>query len=59
MFIKEFTGDTPWIHLDIAGNRVAGRRQAVGGERRDGRGCANIGGSGDEIRHEVTTDEHR
>ena len=19
MFIKEFTGDTPWIHLDIAG----------------------------------------
>jgi leucyl aminopeptidase len=19
MFLKEFTGDTPWIHLDIAG----------------------------------------
>jgi leucyl aminopeptidase len=26
MFLKEFTGDTPWVHLDIAGTAWLARR---------------------------------
>ena len=34
MFLRDFVGDTPWVHLDIAGHGMAGRRQALYGEGR-------------------------
>ena len=33
MFLKEFVGDTPWIHLDIAGTAWMEDRQAVDRQR--------------------------
>ena len=41
-FLREFVGDTPWVHLDIAGHRLARRRQASHGQRPDGRVRANV-----------------
>ena len=40
-FLREFAGDVPWAHLDIAGTAWAEDEGAVPAERRDRRGRAH------------------
>ena len=42
-FLAEFVGDTPWVHLDIAGSGVHGRRDDLGPARRHRRARARAG----------------
>ena len=37
MFLKEFTGGLPWVHLDIAGTAWADESEAVSAERAERR----------------------
>ena len=51
-FIREFAGDTPWVHLDIAGTAWLDDAQALHGQRAYRRVRAHIRQSGDElVRH--------
>ena len=46
MFLKEFVGDTPWAHLDIAGTAWADETRAVGAQRRHRRDGPHAGRAG-------------
>ena len=43
LFLAEFVGDTPWVHLDIAGPAFAERRRRSRAGGRDGRAGARPG----------------
>ncbi len=49
IFLKEFAGDTPWAHLDIAGHRMARRFQTLPRQRPYGRADEDDGEPGDEL----------
>ena len=46
LFIKEFAGGLPWVHIDIAGTAWAEESQAVSAERRDRRRRPHAGRAG-------------
>ncbi len=52
-FLREFVGDVPWAHLDIAGNGLAGRCETVSGERTLRRRRSDV----HEARHELVSFE--
>ena len=46
-FLREFVGDTPWVHLDIAGTAWLDECQAVSRQRSYGRVRADVHQAGD------------
>ena len=46
MFLKEFAGGLPWVHLDIAGTAWAEEAQAVSAEGAERRRGPHAGGAG-------------
>ena len=49
-FLREFTGDTPWVHLDIAGTAWLDDAKPWAGKGGNRRRCAHAGGVGHELR---------
>ncbi len=49
MFLKEFVGDTPWIHVDMAGTALARRCEAVDGQRTHGSPAGGVREPRDEL----------
>ena len=56
IFLKEFTGELPWAHMDIAGTAWADEAQAVSAEGADRRRGAHARGAAVHLRALVDVD---